>query len=88
MPTLHREAGFIFEMVMFDCRERRHAHVKGNGKGGAKVWLEPTIEVASPGRYNERELSQIQRIIRDNLAKMIEKWDEECARVEAEGSMS
>lgn len=86
MPTLHAEAGYIFEMVMFDCQERRHAHVRGNGKGGAKFWLEPQIEVASPGRYNARELRQIERIIKDNLATMVAKWDEECARVEAEGT--
>lgn len=66
--------------------ERPHAHVRGNSKGGAKFWLEPAIEMASPGRYNERELNQIRRIIRENLAKMIGKWDEECARVQDEGS--
>jgi len=86
MPTLHAEAGYIFEMVMYDCRERRHAHVRGNGKGGAKFWLEPEIEVASPGRYNAHEVSEIKGIIRDNIEKMIAKWDEECARVEAEGA--
>ena len=46
MPKLHEEAGYIFEMVMYDCAERKHAHVKGNGKGGAKFWLEPTIEIS------------------------------------------
>lgn len=86
MPTLHAEAAYIFEMVMFDCQERRHAHVRGNGKSGAKFWLEPQIEVASPGRYNAHEVRQIERIIKDNLAKMVAKWDEECARVEAEGT--
>jgi hypothetical protein len=86
VPTLHQEDGYSFEMVMHDCLERPHAHVRGNGKGGAKFWLEPAIEMASPGRYNERELNQIRRIIRENLAKMIGKWDEECARVQDEGS--
>ena len=86
MPTLHTEAGYIFEMVMFDCQERRHAHVRGNGKSGAKIWLEPRIEVASPGRYNAHEVRQIERIVMENLAKMTAKWDEECARVEAEGN--
>lgn len=69
------------------CRERRHAHVKGNGKGGAKLWLEQTIAIVSPRRSDERELGQIRGIIRDNLAKMTQKWAEECARVEAEGSV-
>ncbi len=86
MPTLNIEAGYIFEMVMFDCQERRHAHVRGNGKGGAKFWLEPRIEIASPGRYNAHEVRQVERIIRANLAKMVARCDEECARVEAERS--
>jgi hypothetical protein len=30
-------------------------------------------------------LNQIRKIIRENLATMIQKWDEECAQVEAEG---
>lgn len=85
MPTLHVEAGYIFEMVMFDCQERRHAHVRGNGGGGAKFWLEPRGEVASLGRYNAHEVREIERIIKHNLAKMVARWDEECARVEAEG---
>jgi len=79
VPTLHHEAGYIFEMVMFDCEERRHAHVRGNGRGGAEVWLEPTVEIASPGGYDDHESRQIRRIIEDNLARMIRKWDDECA---------
>jgi hypothetical protein len=86
VPTLHREAGDTFAMVMFDRRERRHAHVKGNGKGGAKIWLEPSIEMASPGRYTRHELARILSIIRENLATMIRKWDEECAQVQAGGN--
>ncbi len=85
MPTLHREAGYTFAMVMFDCRERRHAHVKGNGKGGAKTWLEPSIEMASPGRYDRHELAHILSIIQENLATMIRKWDDESAEVQAGG---
>jgi len=70
---------------MFDCQERRHAHVRGTGKSGAKFCLEPQTEVVSPGRYNAREVRQIERIIKDNLAKMA-KWDEDRARAEAEGT--
>ena len=85
MPTLHAEAGYIFEMVMFDCQERQHVHVRGNGKGGAKIWMEPVLEVASSGGYNPRESRQIERIIGENLASMIAKWDEECACVDSDG---
>jgi hypothetical protein len=73
-------------MVMLDCREPPPAHVKGNGKGGAKVWLEPSIETASPGRDTRHELAHILRIIRENLATMIQKWDEECAQVQVGGN--
>jgi hypothetical protein len=31
-------------------------------------------------------VNQIRKIIRENLAAMIQKWDEECARVQAEGA--
>ncbi len=86
VPTLHKEAGCVFEMVMFDCQERRHPHVRGNGKSGAKFWLEPIVEMASPGRYDENKLKQISRIIRENLATMTQRWDDECARVQAEGA--
>ena len=51
-------------MVMYDCQERKHVHVKGNGGGGAKVWLEP-MEMASPGRYNAHDVRAILTIIRD-----------------------
>ena len=87
MPTLLRKGGFFFEMVMYDCREPKHVHVKGNGKGGAKFWLEP-FEVESPGRYNENELSKIRKIIEDNMALLIQKWEEECARVKSRGAQS
>jgi hypothetical protein len=83
VPTLHREAGYAFEMVMFDCQEPRHVHVKGNGRAGAKFWLAPGIEIATPGGYNPREVAQVRRIIQANLATMIRRWDEECARVQA-----
>jgi hypothetical protein len=86
VPTLHRQDGYVFEMVMQDCVEKRYAHVKGNGKGGAKFWLTAEIELVSPGRYNEHELSQIRRIMRANPANMIAKWDEECARAQSEGT--
>jgi hypothetical protein len=74
LPTLLRKAGYIFEMVMFDCRERRHAHVRGNGSGGAKIWLEPAIEVASPGGYNARQIEQVLGIVRKNLDTMVARW--------------
>ena len=87
MPVLLRLGGFVFEMVMYDCQERKHVHVKGNGSGGAKVWLEP-VEVESPGRYNAHELSSILAIIGDQRSILIERWNAECARTTARGTRS
>ena len=84
MPVLHRLGGFVFEMVMYDCQERKHVHVKGNS-GGAKVWLEP-MEMESPGRYNTHESGAILTIIRDQRAILIERWNAECARTTARGT--
>ncbi len=85
MPTLHAERGFALEMVMFDCLERPHVHVRGNGGGGAKVWLEPLIGVASTGTYNAHEVGQILKICRARSALLLDRWAEECVRAEAEG---
>lgn len=71
-------------MVMFDCREPRHVHVSRDGdrRAAAKVWIDP-IGIETPGRYNDRDVARIARIARlitDNRALLIRRWDEECRR--------
>jgi hypothetical protein len=85
MPTLLRVGGFEFQMVMYDCVERKHVHVRGNGGSGAKVWLDP-IELDSPGRYNRNEINQILRIIAANHGTLIQKWNDECAKAAQKGA--
>jgi hypothetical protein len=60
--------------------ERASVHV---GKGSqddfndAKIWLEPQIEVARPGRtLREQELNRAIRVIEQNLAYLREQWHE------------
>jgi hypothetical protein len=81
VPTLLERDGFVFFMVMFDCRERRHVHVArgGDRRAAAKVWLDP-IELATPGKYNERDVARMLRVIEDNRALIIARWDGECQR--------
>jgi hypothetical protein len=56
VPTLLRVGPYQFYMVMFDCRERKHVHVKGGGPGRLKLWLEPEIGVAAVSGYTAREV--------------------------------
>ena len=47
MPTLLRTGSYTFFIVLHDCSERRHVHVKGGGRGEAKYWLEPVTDQAA-----------------------------------------
>lgn len=81
MPTLLKKAGFVFYMVMFDCREPRHVHVaKGGDRGAAaKFWIDP-IKLETPGKYNERDVAKMLEVITENQALLIARWDEERER--------
>jgi hypothetical protein len=58
--------------------KRRHIHVKGGGRGEAKYWLEPVAEQAATRGYTGRDLSRIERRIRDSREALIRRWDEAC----------
>lgn len=80
MPTLLEVGPYKFFIVMNDCDERRHVHVKGGGGGEAKFWLEPEVELAANRGYTAREISRIARLARENLATLIGRWNEECGK--------
>jgi hypothetical protein len=39
-----------------------------------------SIELETPGRYNDRDVAKIARLITDNQALLVRRWDEECRR--------
>jgi hypothetical protein len=78
MPTLLRIGPHTFFIVLHDCAERMHVHVKGGGRGEAKYWLDPTVEQAATRGYTGRELSRIDRQIRDHRGALVRRWDEAC----------
>jgi hypothetical protein len=78
MPTLLQIGPHKFFIVLHDCSERRHVHVKGGGRGEAKYWLEPLVEHAASRGYTGRELSRIERQIRERHGALIRQWDEAC----------
>ncbi|HEY5471762.1 MAG TPA: DUF4160 domain-containing protein [Candidatus Limnocylindrales bacterium] len=78
MPTLLRIGPHTFFIVLHDCAKRRHVHVKGGGRGEAKYWLDPVVEQAATRGYTGRELSRLERQIRDHRGALVRRWDEAC----------
>jgi hypothetical protein len=78
MPTLLRVGPYQFFIVMFDCRERMHVHVKGGGRGEAKFWLAPDISLAADRGYTARELARIEGIILEHRQTLLDRWSEAC----------
>jgi hypothetical protein len=79
-PKVLEEGSLIFWFHSYDAlhEDRASVHV---GKGlqddynDAKVWLEPTIEVARSGRLLKRhELSRAIKIIQQHHDFLLEQW--------------
>jgi hypothetical protein len=86
LPTLLEVAGFVFYMVMFDCREPRPVHVSrgGDRRASAKFWIDP-VRLESAGRYNDHDLARMARLIVEHQALLVRRWDEECERAKEAG---
>ena len=79
-PKVLEESGLIFWFHSYDAlhEDRASVHV---GKGmqddfnDAKIWLEPQIEVARPGRtLREHELQRALRLTKQYHAHLLEEW--------------
>jgi hypothetical protein len=79
MSTLLKSGGFTFYMVTFDCRESRHVHAsRGDRRAAAKLWLDASVELVTAGRYNDRVIAQVERLVSENLTLLRSRWDAEC----------
>lgn len=78
MPTLLRVGPYRFFMVMFDCLERPHIHVRGGSLGEAKLWLLPSVSVATTWGYTPTELARIRLIVARNVEVLIDRWLQTC----------
>ena len=81
-PRILREGSLIFWFHSFDALHENRASVHV-GKGmqndihDAKVWIEPTIQVARSGRtLRAHELNRALKIIEQNQAFLLEAWYE------------
>lgn len=79
-PKVLEEADLIFWFHSYDAlyEERASVHV-GKGSQGdyndAKIWLEPEIEVARPGRIlRGHELNRALKVIKQNHDYLMEEW--------------
>ena len=82
VPVLLRAHGFAFYMVMADCLERVHVHVRPAAHAAseqrAKVWLEPHVELGSAQGYDRTQLVRIERLLLENRELLMGRWEEIC----------
>lgn len=72
MPTVLRTGPYRFFFYASDGREPPHVHVEA-GDHSAKIWLAPP-RLARPGGFSERELREIDTIIRAHHDALMEAW--------------
>ncbi|MBN1265730.1 MAG: DUF4160 domain-containing protein [Anaerolineales bacterium] len=69
MPTSLRTQQYRFYFYSHDCIEPRHMNMDRENKS-AKYWLDPDVSLASNHGFNRKELREIERIARENLATL------------------
>ena len=63
-PTFLKEKGYSFKIYSNE-EERMHVHVIKE-EAEAKIWLEPTVEVAYKGDFSQHEINNIQKIVEED----------------------
>ncbi len=71
-PVVLRKGKFRF---YFFSREesRMHVHVYA-ADGEAKIWLEPTVELAKSYRFSKRDVTTILKIVVENQDALRNAW--------------
>ena len=73
MPTVLRVGRYRFFFYSNEGQEPPHIHVEA-AENGAKFWLAP-ISLASNHGFRGRDLSEIERLIRDHETELLEAWN-------------
>lgn len=72
-PTIYRTGRYRF---FFNSREEKRMHVHvATPDGTAKFWLEPIIALADFYRLSQKELQEIQTIIREHEDEFKYAWN-------------
>jgi hypothetical protein len=71
-PTVFKEKGYRF---FFFSREeiRMHVHVSSSN-GEAKFWLEPIIALAQHVNLSQKELKEIENIVKEKSSEIKKAW--------------
>ena len=78
VPTVHREAGFVYYFYAEEGVEPPHVHVD-KGDGTAKLWLNP-VRLAWTEGLKAAEVRRALRIAEQQQTKLLEAWNEFFAR--------
>jgi len=78
VPTVHREAGFVFYFYAEEGTEPPHVHAD-KGDGTAKFWLIP-VRLAWTEGLKVNEVRHALRIAEQQQTKLLEAWNEFFAR--------
>ena len=74
MPTVLRVGRYRFLFFSNENNEPPHIHVKAESDQ-AKFWLDPARLAFNYG-FKAHELNEIERIIREHQAELLEAWHE------------
>ncbi len=70
MPTVLRHGPYRFYFFSHEPNESPHVHVDPDERS-AKSWLQPVALARNVG-FTPRDLAQVQRIVREEQAKLLE----------------
>jgi hypothetical protein len=72
-PTVLRINGYRF---YFFSREELRPHVHAvHSSGEAKIWLEPSVEIAHSHGLHARQLAQLTRLVQEHLYVIQYAWE-------------
>ena len=74
MPTILRRGAYRFYFSSVDGVEPPHIHIKRDNLF-AKFWLNP-VRLQNGGRFSQRELRAIRRIIESHQDTFIKAWND------------
>lgn len=77
MPTVFRFGPYrvFFFSNEGDPREPVHVHVEGDG-GEAKLWLDPTVTVASSRGFSRQQLAEVATMVAFRRKDIERRWHE------------
>jgi hypothetical protein len=74
MPEVFRKEGYVCFFYANEGQEPMHVHIRRGG-GYAKFWIEPISLEHSDG-LKVRELARAEELVRMNVGRVKEKWNE------------